>query len=116
MATSKIKGNGGYKTSSLSSPLSGASLSHNSCWSDGNVVNIGLTISNIDVAANGTVATVPEGYRPVGYAARCIGIAAIDNAYIPVFTTVNSDGSVTIGYSSSKHMTRFEFAATYGTH
>lgn len=116
MATSKIKGNGGYKTSSLSSPLSGATLTHNSCWSDGNVVNIGLTISNIDVAANGTVATVPEGYRPTSYTARGIGYALVNGAYTPCMVAIGNAGTVDIGISQSKHMTYFEFAATYGIH
>ena len=117
MATSKILGTGGYKTSILTCPIAGASLSHNSCWSDGNVVTISLTISNIDVVANGIVANVPQGFRPRGDAARGIGFLNYDDGtLLPCLVSINNSGEVYIGVSASHHMTSLDFASTYGIH
>lgn len=88
-------------------------LSQKCCYRIGNIVSVSASLSELtNITGNGAYFNLPYAYRPraVTY---CVGyIESSGGSYAPVLVKINTNGDVSINYSSG-NIPGLYFSATY---
>lgn len=102
-------------TGTISKTISDGTLTDTTCTKVGNTVFASGRIHTISpsVTANGQFFQLPEGFRPVS-SFRGIGYISVDSVgFVPVFSTISTNGSVSLNYSSSATANQVYFFAVF---
>lgn len=100
-------------SSTLTAAISDGTVEDNSCNKRYNVVNASFRQYGIEATANGTIATLPSGYRPstLQYINGFIRVSG-STVNIPFIFKVHTDGKINLNYSTVTTITQVGFTGT----
>lgn len=102
------------ETGTITKAVSSGTLDSAICYKVGNMVNVSGRIHTMNnEQAAGTFFVIPEGFRPRNavFTSGYINVNNVGN--MPILATIQSNGNVSIGYSSSATCSQVGFTGSY---
>lgn len=103
------------KSSELITNLPEGTIGINKCTVKNGVCTFGFQLhsfSNSSVTTGTTIATLPEGFRPVEIT-YCNGAAIRDGVCVPVFYSIYPNGTIHQHYSNTGTFSQFSFCGSF---